>query len=343
MKYELMQIVFSQPGVAEYLSDGIFDTERLAPGEVVVRTAVSTVSPGTERANLIGESTVSIYGNESPFPRYLGYSSSGTVVAVGSKVNSVKVGDRVAVYDGYHVSYNVVDQSQVVMLPDGVSFETGAMGFIASFPMSAVRKTEIEPGDPVLVMGLGILGQLAVRFARLAGGMPVVAVDPVKERRELALSGGADYALDPTMQGFADEVRRLTGGGARACIEVTGVGAGLNQALDCMARFGRVALLGCTRNSDFSVDFYKKVHGPGIKIIGAHSASRPGTESTQHLWTIRDDIDAVMRLIAGGRVDLDGLIQETYLPESAQAVYGRLAYGKDFPVCVQFDWRGLEL
>ena len=83
---------------------------------------------------------------------------------------------------------------------------------------------------------------------------------------------------------------------------------------------------------------------PGEVVVRtAVSTVSPGTESTQHLWTIRDDIDAVMRLVAGGRVDLDGLVQETYLPESAQAVYGRLAYGKDFPVCVQFDWRGLEL
>lgn len=48
-------------------------------------------------------------------------------------------------------------------------------------------------------------------------------------------------------------------------IEVTGQGTGLNEAHDCMAKFGRVALLGCTRNSDFSVDFYRTVHGCWIK------------------------------------------------------------------------------
>ena len=124
-------------------------------------------------------------------------------------------------------------------------------------------------------------------------------------------------------------------------IEVTGIGAGLNGILDCMAPFGRVALLGCTRNKDFTVDYYKKVHGPGITLIGAHTLARPKDESHGGWWTLPDDIAALMRLTEFGRIDLAKLVDETHSPEEAGEVYDRLAKEKSFPV-VQFDWRKLK-
>ena len=82
---------------------------------------------------------------------------------------------------------------------------------------------------------------------------------------------------------FSKKAKELTGGGAKVGIEVTGIGAGLDGILDCMARFGRVALLGCTRNKEFTIDYYRKVHGPGITLIGAHTNARPSCESSNGL------------------------------------------------------------
>lgn len=134
-------------------------------------------------------------------------------------------------------------------------------------------------------------------------------------------------------------MKNVTGGGVNAAIEVTGVGAGFNEALDCMAKFGRVALLGCTRNSDFTVDYYKKIHAPGITVIGAHTMARPNTESHPGWFTHRDDIKAVLKLCGGGRLCLENLIEETHSPTECPEVYNRLIFDKDFPVVVQFDWR----
>ena len=89
----------------------------------------------------------------------------------------------------------------------GLPFEAGALVHIATFPMAAVRKTRVEIGgvDTCVVMGLGVLGLIAVRLSRLAGACPVHhAVDPNAERREKALKFGADFALDP----FAPDFRR---------------------------------------------------------------------------------------------------------------------------------------
>lgn len=276
------------------------------------------------------------------FPRYLGYNCSGVVVKKGSAVKSVEVGDRVVVYWSCHKQYNLVPEEQVVKLEDNVSFETGAMSFISTFPMAAIRKTRLEMGESAMVMGLGILGMLAVKLLRVAGAAPIIAADPNPVRREIALKSGADYALDPLAEDFAERVKEITGGGVNVAIEVTGVGAGFNEALDCMARFGRVALLGCTRRSDFTVDYYGKIHAPGITIVGAHTQARPETESHPGWFTHRDDLSAVIKLCSTGRLNLEELIEETHLPEECVEVYSRLAFDKNFPVVVQFDWRKMK-
>ena len=207
--------------------------------------------------------------------------------------------------------------------------------------MAAIRKTRLEMGESAIVMGLGILGTIAVKLLRLAGAVPIIAADPNPKRRESALSNGADYAFDPLDKDFADKVKAVTNGGVNVAIEVTGVGAGFNEALDCMAKFGRVALLGCTRNSDFTVDYYSKIHGPGITVIGAHTMARPNAESHPGWFTHRDDIKALFKLCGGKRLCLENIIEETHSPVDCSEVYNRLIFDKEFPIGVQFDWRRL--
>jgi len=335
------QILFTDKNKAELVT---VDVNEPADNEVMVETMVSTISNGTERANIMGDPNVNAGGESKVvFPRALGYSSAGIVVKKGSAVKSVDVGDRVVVYLGYHKSYNTVSEEQVVKIQDAsISFETGAMSFISTFPMAAIRKTRLEMGESAIVMGLGILGMIAVKLLRTAGAVPVIAADPNPKRRELALKNGADYAFDPLCEDFADEVKKVTGGGVNVAIEVTGVGAGFNEVLDCMSKFGRVALLGCTRNSDFMVDYYRKIHFPGITVIGAHTMARPNVESHPGWFTHRDDIMAVLKLCGGGRLNLEDIIEETHSPEECMEVYNRLIFDKNFPVAVQFDWRRLK-
>ena len=322
------QIVFTAANRAELLEVKL---PEVAEHEVMVQTVISTISAGTERANLTGDPNVSPNGaSQVLFPRSSGYNSAGIVVRTGSAVTGVKPGDRVVVYWGKHQNYNVVPEEQAVLLeggglPQPLSFETGALSFISTFPMAAIRKTRLEMGESALVMGLGVLGLIAVKLLRAAGAAPVIAADPNPRRRELALKYGADYAFDPLREDFARQVKAVSGGGVNAAIEVTGVGAGFNEALDCMARFGRVALLGCTRSSDFTVDYYKKIHGPGITVIGAHTIARPSVESHPGWFT-----------------HLEELVEETHSPEECEAVYERLAFDRDFPIAVQFDWRKLK-
>ncbi len=337
------QIVFTKKNTAELLDCTLKEP---GAGEVLIKTAYTTISAGTEKANLTGDLNINaaekLKDGIPRFPRYLGYSGAGTVYKTGPEVTKLKQGDRVVSLFGTHSSYCVLPEERAVKIQqEEISLSEASLAVIATFPLAALRKVKPEPGESALVMGLGILGLFAVQFARAAGLVPVIAADPVASRRKFALALGADYALDPSRPDFAETVKQLTGGGANTAIEVTGLGIGLDQTLDCMARFGRVALLGCTRSSDFTIDYYRKVHYPGITLVGAHTNARPERESYPNYRAYPDEIDAIFKLAAGSRINLKKMISEIHSPREAPEVFSRLAFDRDFPIGVQFDWSKL--
>lgn len=333
-------IVFVEQNVARLIEEEV----TLPKGnEILVKICVSSISSGTERANLTGDKTVNWREKEQKeavFPRRSGYSSAGIVEQIGKDVTKFKVGDRVALWWTTHNEYITISENNACLIDD-ISFEEAALFHIATFPLAAIRKCRLEIGESAIVMGMGMLGIVAVKLLKAAGAVPVIAVDPDIKKREKALSCGADFAFDPYDKDFADKVRKITDGGAKVGIEVTGIGAGLDGILDCMARFGRVALLGCTRNSDFTIDYYRKVHGPGITLVGAHTMARPDRESHGGWWSQVDDMNALKKLTQLGRIKLSEIIDEVHSPEEANEVYTRLAFNKTFPL-VQFDWRKLK-
>jgi threonine dehydrogenase-like Zn-dependent dehydrogenase len=239
-----------------------------------------------------------------------------------------------------HNQYMVISKDRVYPIGD-ISFEDAALFNIATFPLAAIRKCRLEIGESAIVMGLGILGLCAIPLLKAAGAVPIIAVDPDPIKREKAIKCGADFAFSPFEADFSKVVKEVTNGGAKVGIEVTGIGAGLDGILDCMAQFGRVALLGCTRSSDFTIDYYRKVHGPGITLVGAHTDARPQSESSKGWWTAADDMDAIVKLHLMGRIKLSNLIDEVHYPEEATEIYNRLCSEKTFPI-VQFDWSKIK-
>jgi len=343
-------IIFTSAGVAELVEKPVPAPKA---GEVRVRVLRSCISSGTERANLIGvpDGGVGIFATATTttWPRQCGYSTAGVVEALGEGVSTLAVGDRVAMSWTVHAKYVCVPEKNAYRIPDGISTEEAALTHISTFPMAAVRKCRLEIGEGAIVMGQGILGQLAVMILKAAGAAPVVAADPVAAKRARALELGADYALDPTAPDFAAQAKALCPGegrkifgrvpmdGPRVGIEVTGVGAALDNVLDAIAPFGRIALLGCTRDSNFTIDYYHKVHGRGVTLVGAHTGCRTEEESAPGWWTMRDDALAFLKLLSLKRISLDGFVDEVHPFSECGEVYARLARGGAFPV-VQFDW-----
>ena len=185
------RIVFTKPYTAELLD---FELAEPKPTELQVKLVLSTISSGTERANVIGSKTVAWDRPEAPeaiFPRYLGYSSSGVVVKVGENVKGYKVGDRVALSWSTHSEVQNINANHVHHLPDDISFENGALTHIATFPLAAIRKCRFEMSESAIVMGMGILGMFAVRLLKIAGAVPIVAVDPDEAKRKKALESAS--------------------------------------------------------------------------------------------------------------------------------------------------------
>ena len=283
--------------------------------------------------------------NNTPqkFPMSPGYCGVGRVLTVGSTVESVLPGDRVLVYHGHHAKYNVRPENKITKIEDdSIASLDAAFVVIASMGLGGVRKLEIEIGESAMVMGLGLLGIFSVQFCRLNGAYPVIAADPNPTRRELALKLGADYALDPSAPDFVDQVKTITKGkGVQATVEVTGVSAAMKQALECASYMGRISLLGCTRVSDCSVDYYQQVHRPGVKLIGAHNFVRPKVESYPHHWTHQDDCKAILDLIGSGRIQVSPIVSRVVSPCDASEIFNRLCDDPKFPIGTVFDWRNM--
>ena len=352
----MKSILFTAKNKAELVEE---PKPAAALGEVVVKLVRSCLSSGTERANVTGipDGATGIFGDENDrrvtWPRRGGYSSSGIVESIGDGVSSVRPGDRVAASWSWHKEYMNLPECQVYRIPDDVSFQDAAFAHISTFPSAAIRKCRLEFGEPAIVMGQGVLGQLAVKLLRAAGAAPIIAADPIPEKRKEALALGADFAFDPLAPDFAAQVKAVTesdrrthmgrkpDAGAKVAIEVTGNGAALNTVLDAVAPFARVALLGCTRDSNFTINYYRKVHAQGVSLIGAHTMARPDAESSNGWWTTRDDAKAFLKMLALGRISLDGFVAEVHSPAECGEVYSRLCAGGAFPV-VQFDWTRLE-
>lgn len=320
------------------------DENALEPGKILVKTLFSAISAGTECAWISGNSN----NDGQKFPHYPGYGAVGEVIAVGDAVKDFAVGDKVILPWGGHRSHSFATAVPVRhgaafrIDDDRVPLREAALAQIGSFSMLGVRRLRIEMGEPVMIAGLGLLGQIAVQAARFSGAAPLLACDCIPERRELALKFGADAVFDPREPDFIEKVRAAAGGkGVAATVEVTGKAAALAQALKYTAKMGRITLLGCTRIADSPIDFYRDVHLPGITLIGAHTSNRPAAESRPGAWSEHGDYATILKFLAAGRFDFASLIHRVVSPAECTAVYDSLLGGGTPPLGTVFDWSRL--
>lgn len=314
----------------------------LSPDQVLVKHDYDLISAGTELANYHEMPNTVTTGGKFPF--YCGYSASGHVIRVGEAVTKFKPGDRVVSSWGGHRSWRTVPENQQLYpVPDGFDMKDAAAAHICSFPMLAIRKIQIQLGEACLIAGQGLLGILAGQLARISGAYPVIVSDCSPERRQLALQLGADYALDPMDENYIKKVLEITGGkGVESAIEVTGNINALQQCLECVAFNGRIALLGCTRISDKTIDFYKYVHRRGIYLMGAHTFARPAVDPTHWGCSEFEDYRTFFKLVSSGRLKVSPIISEVADPRDAEAIYRKIGMQSNPPLGILLDWTGID-
>lgn len=314
------RVVFRSKGLVDVEE---FDVPKPSADQLLIKTVCSLISPGTETAFLMA-----LPNTSQKFPQYPGYSNVGVVKENGENVEGFKPGELV-VSPMPHSSHVIARCSSVLKVPDGLSAEEASFFNLASIALQGVRKGFIELGNSVVVVGQGLVGQLAVQLARLSGGFPVIAVDLVDWRLEVSAKHGADHVVNPSKTDAVEEVRRLTDGkGADVVIEATGNPKAIPMALDMAGRLGRVVILGSPRGVS-TVNFYMPVHRKGLIIIGAHTSVRPSCESLPHYWTDIDDKRLVLKLMAEGRLRVKDYISLKLPVEKAPDAYKILIEHKE--------------
>ena len=338
----MRQSVIYFPEKEKAVFESVEMQENLAPGEILVKTDYDLISAGTELANYhdLPNTEVSI----RKFPHYPGYTTSGHVVKVGSAVTKYKPGDRVVSSWSGHRSRVIKEEDvRIYPVPDDIDQKDAAVAHLASFSMLAIRKLQIQLGESCLIAGQGLLGLIAGQLARIAGAYPVIVSDCSPERRELALKLGADYALDPMASDYIGKILEITDGkGPETAVEVTGNIQALQQVLECTAKNGRVALLGCTRISDQPINVYKYIHCKGIYLIGAHTSNRPGNDPTHWGNSEFDDYKTFFKYLRSGRLQVAPLISEIASPRDAEAIYQKIGMQANPPLGILLDWTDID-
>ncbi len=302
------------------------------PGEVAIRTELTLISPGTERAFFLG-----LPNAETRYPSYPGYCNVGRIAALGDGVEGLAEGVRVVSMRG-HASRVVAPAGACWRVPEGLAPELAVYFALGAIALQGVRRARVELGDSVATLGLGLVGNLALQLARLQGALPAVGLDPAAGRRELALRCGADACLDPAEGEPGTTLTAACGGRDPAVvIEATGRPEAVNQAFELAARHGRVVLLASTRGVT-EANFYRDVHKKGLTVYGAHAGARPERESAPGFWTLGDDVAVVLRLIDAGRLQVAPLTSERLSWSEAPRAYAALASWGTEQLGVLLDW-----
>src|SRR5439155_1985319 len=200
-----------------------------AVNQVLVAAEASVVSAGTELAVYTGTHQW-LKDPALPdwkFPFRPGYSAAGTVVAVGSGVRGWQPGDRVS-YPGNHASAELLtlghERGRLWKLPTGCSAEAAALACIARYGLGAAIRAGLTLGRSAAVLGLGVIGQFALRCLLAAGAHPVVGIDAARMRREAARAAGADHVIDPGAGETKQQLSDCLGTrGAELVADATGV------------------------------------------------------------------------------------------------------------------------
>lgn len=230
--------------------------------QLLIETRVSAVSPGSELRSLF---------EGTRFPRVggTGYMASGIVRKVGAGVTAFAPGDAVMFTCsepvGPHCEFCVAWQENAAHLPAGMSFVSGACAYWGVPPYRGILAGEVRLHDDVAVIGLGPLGQCGVQLLRPIARR-VLAVDLVASRRDLALSLGADLALDPGDESLSEAVARVMPRGPRVVIELSGSQPGLELAMRLCAPRGTVVVIGVQPLLN-SFQIFRPMQDKGIRFV----------------------------------------------------------------------------
>jgi 2-desacetyl-2-hydroxyethyl bacteriochlorophyllide A dehydrogenase len=334
--WENKKIVFEKPWEAR-LKYEPFDVRSVPSGHVILKKHYSIISMGTELACLSG--------GERWFkmPGVPGYSCIGEIIKTASDVQGFSAGDLIFCY-GNHARYEVIPAGGV-FLPVPKNIEPKWIPFVrmASIAATAIRASDIEWGDVVAITGQGLVGNMALQFAKLQGAA-VIAVDVMNRRLDISHRCGADLTINSADTDAAEEIRRFTEGAmVSTLIEASGIPAVAAQAIDWIGQNGELIFLGSPRGA-FETDitpFLNRTHlAPfNVALKGAHEWRYPVNRTPFVKHSLERNSRLILDLLAQKKLAVEPLLTEVVSPDDCSDVYTKLRTHKDEYLGILFDWR----
>jgi predicted dehydrogenase/threonine dehydrogenase-like Zn-dependent dehydrogenase len=346
-------------GLKEIIVDEVADP-MVSSNHVLVRPFYSLISAGTETAeihtdNILKEvadnpshlqtvwnvmkktDPISTFNEvRAKFKDYavLGYSGAGVIVETDSRITDLQIGQRVA-YGGEGTGHGEtinVGRNLIARVPDNVALQEACFTTLGAIAMNSVRLAEINIGDVVAVVGLGLVGQLVAQLVRCHGGV-VIAIDLDNARVDLAKAMGADFGL-VAGDALVDEVKALTGGRGADCVIVAAASRSAKPLQDgvFMSRDrGRVVMVGACPIEIPRAEMYVKelrfmvsrAYGPG-SYDPKYEKQGVDYPISYVRWTENRNMEEFLRLIATGKVNVRSLISHEFNLDDAPKAYATI-------------------
>ena len=309
------------------------------PGEILCRSICSLISIGTEMICFAREvEPGSVWDSWIQYPFEPGYSSVGEVIETGKRVSGIALGDRVC-STSPHRAWFIDRPETVIPVPSGVTSEQATWFTLNIIVQNGIREARPALGETAVVIGLGPLGQLAVRFLGITGLNHLVAVDPIAQRCALAQGNGPTEVLELYAEQAIERVSGLTNGrGADLVFDITGHPSVFHSAQHLLGKRGRLGLIG-------DVPFPSKqtlthdVVSKSLSIIGAHGATPPWQGNDYYRWGKKELTRFFFDLILTHRINLDNLMTQRIRPGEAPRVYSEISANRSGYMGVVIDWR----
>lgn len=337
-------------------------------GQALVKTAASLVSAGTERMvvsfaekSLVGKArsrpdlvrkviekarreglmtTVRAAFSRLDQPMALGYSSAGTIVALGEGMDGFQVGQRVACAGGgyaVHAEYNLVPRNLLTFLPEGVEFESAAFTTLGAIALHGFRLAEPQLGETVAVIGLGLLGLLTVQIAA-AAGCKVLGVDINPPRVSLAERLGISACLRNQAESTAQTFTANRGFDVVLITADTKSNDPVELAGAIARDRGQVVATGAVGLTFPRKVYYEKElnfinsrsYGPG-RYDALYEKAGVDYPLGYVRWTEGRNFEAVMDLMNDGRLNVRPLITHRFPITEATAAYDVITGKEDEP------------
>ena len=328
-------VVVASPGVIAIEN---IEIPPVGAGQCRMRTTCSLISSGTELAFFQGTHS-SVVAGSTKYPVSTGYSNVGSVEEVGGDIRGFVPGDRVMCQAGHVSRYNVGPEA-MTKIPDEVTDEQAVFTILASIALYGLRNAVPQIGECVLILGMGVIGQLALRLLRICGVDKIIAADTYPMRLEMARRGGADYTVNIAQDDLPAKIMALTKGrGCEIVIEASGNPRAVIAALQAASRKGRIVILGCPHGR-VDLDLYSELQKKDLSLIGAYQPNCPVVETAATPWTKLRNRELVLTYLQDKRLEFESLLTHRRPYTEAQIVYDALSREKDKALAGILDWRG---